>query len=93
MHKIISGLLSLIILCVFTATPGLAASQKTAKAPARKTAAKTAPQRKSNRTSPVARQNTAQSKNRKARIVSTKNGRNTKKLASLDKRNLRGKTG
>ena len=91
MHKIISGLLSLIILCVFTATPGLAASQKTAKAPARKTAAKTAPQRKSNRTSPVARQNTAQSKNRKARIVSTKNGRNTKKLASLDKRNLRGK--
>ena len=91
MHKIISGLLSLIILCVFTATPGLAASQKTAKAPARKTAAKTAPQRTSNRTSPVARQNTAQSKNRKARIVSTNNGRNTKKLASLDKRNLRGK--
>ena len=91
MHKIISGLLSLIILCVFTATPGLAASQKTAKAPARKTAAKTAPQRTSNRTSPVARQNTAQSKNRKARIVSTNIGRNTKKLASLDKRNLRGK--
>lgn len=91
MHKIISGLLSLIILCVFTATPGLAASKKTAKAPARKTAAKTAPQRKTSRKPPVARQNAAQSKNRKARIVSTRNGRNAKRLVSLDKRNLRGK--
>ena len=92
MHKIISGLLSLIILCVFTATSGLAAPKKTTKPPARKAAAKTAPQRKSNRKTPVARKNTVQPKNTKARIVSARNNRsNAKQLASLNRRALRGK--
>ena len=92
MHKIISGLLSLIILCVFTATPGLTAPQKPVKSSARKTTAKTLLQRKNNRTSPVARRYAIQPRNKKARIVSTRNNRRTaKKLVSLEKRTWRGK--
>ena len=65
MYKIISGLLSLIFLCVFTAPLGLAATKKTGKAPARKTASKTVTSRKTGKAVPAARQKTVSVKGEK----------------------------
>ncbi len=90
MHKITNGLLSLIVLCIFTAPLGLAAPQKTSKAPAKKTVSKTVQARTTGKTTSAIRQkNTQAAKN--ARIVSVRNARKPSgKLAVLDRRARRG---
>ncbi len=93
MYKIISGLLSLIFLCVFTAPLGLAATKKTSKAPARKTASKTVTSRKTGNAVPAARQKTVSSKGKNNRIISLRNSKRTSgKLVALNRRDNRGRT-
>lgn len=93
MYKIISGLLSLIFLCVFTAPLGLAATKKTGKAPARKTASKTVTSRKTGKAVPAARQKTVLSKGKNNRIISLRNSKRTPgKLVALNRRDSRSRT-
>ncbi|WP_147617623.1 serine hydrolase [Oxalobacter paraformigenes] len=87
MHKILSGLLSLIILCVFTAPLGLAATKKAGKTSFKKTAAKTVPSGKKGKSTPVARQKAVPSKRKNARIVSTRHAKKpSKRVVTLDRR-------
>ena len=87
MHKILSGLLSLIILCVFTAPLGLAAAKKAGKTSFRKTTAKTVSFGKKGKNTPVARQKAVPSKGKNARIVSLRQSKNTsRKVVMLDRR-------
>ncbi len=77
MQKIISGLLSLIILYVFTAPLGLAQPKKASKAPSKKSVSGTVSSQKTKKTVPIARQKNAPPTGKNAKIVVSL--RNTKK--------------
>lgn len=76
MHKIKSGLLSLVILCVCTAPLGFAATKKVSKTPKKTTAAKVAPATQKGKTAPVAKQKAGAKQKTVAR--QDKNGKNKK---------------
>lgn len=88
MYKIISGLLSLIFLCVFTAPSGLAVPRKNGKVPS-----KTAISRKNGKTISVSHPKTVSSKKKNNRVVFLRNSQKTSgKRVVLSRRNIRNRT-
>lgn len=99
MHKIKSGLLSLVILCVCIAPLGFAATKKVDKAPKKTPAAKAAPAgKKGKAAAPVAKQKAtvkaAQNgkKSKNSKIVTARSGKIvSRKLVTYDRRSSHGK--
>lgn len=105
MHKIKSGLLSLVILCVCIAPLGFAATKKVNKTPKKTTSAKVTPARTKGKATPVAKQKTSQKAGtkQKASVKETRNSKNkkivtsrsgkivSKKLVMHDRRSSHGK--
>ena len=93
MRRIKSGLLLLIMVCVFTAPLGFAADKKPVKASQKNVTVKVVPTRQKKSTAPIGRTKTAASKTRKARIVSARSpGSAAKRLVMVERRTARGRT-